>query len=738
MPTQVEQVLLNLEREIVVMKLIEHPHIIRLYDVWETSTELYLVMEYVQGGELFDYLCQKGRLSTPEALGYFQQIITAISYCHRFNIAHRDLKPENLLLDEHMNIKVADFGMAAWQTDSLLETACGSPHYAAPEVIRGQAYKGSSADIWSCGVILYALLAGRLPFDDEDVAALLNKVKVGQFEIPDAIDPLAKDLIRKMLEKDVSARITIADIQTHPFYTSRVPKALDHNVPDFDGIARSISRTEVDPDILKNLCTLWHGTPEKEIIESLTTAKPNRQKAVYHLLIEYRIKHLEDYDEEEEARHRLQRKKHTSAALDVPAAAAGLTRTSSKAMDLGQPSSFLSPTSTSVRLNGDTANEGLPDFPKITRKSPTASPTQSFLMQSSTPREEPFAPTSPICQMLEALNLPPLNVPDIQDANMQHFLEEMAARLSQLQATYGCATPDSHTSTQFASFGALNTSTSPLVPIGTGSRSVDGMGATTGPLARDSVNNSHLLSAADHRSDISTGTRPLSIRRPPPILITEADKENWHNLHGPGTPGVTHKSSLRGNGDGKRQALRVHIIEPSEAQRARQSKSLHPVSPTFSDNSFTLPSIPRRSLFGNIFRFKPTSFVLFSVQDAYTSREECRRLLVGLGVRVSLFQGEGLGVLKCKLDEYKDPAGVLPVVKAMRFRVEVHKPSPLQDVAGYEVLVCLVLEKGASSSLQMVYTRLKRNWDLDTSGTPSSLSPVLTDRGRYVDNMYSI
>src|ERR1700730_384389 len=95
-----ERVLLAIEREIVIMKLIEHPNIMRLYDVWETSTELYLILEYVQGGELFDYLCQKGKLPIPEALNYFQQIISAIDYCHRFNIAHRDLKPENILLDK--------------------------------------------------------------------------------------------------------------------------------------------------------------------------------------------------------------------------------------------------------------------------------------------------------------------------------------------------------------------------------------------------------------------------------------------------------------------------------------------------------------------------------------------------------------------------------------------------------------------------------------------------------------
>ena len=206
---EADRILHSIEREIVIMKLIEHPNIMRLYDVWETSTELYLILEYVEGGELFEYLCDKGRLAPREAVGYFQQIIMAINYCHRFNIAHRDLKPENLLLDRDKNIKVADFGMAVWQgAGHMLNTACGSPHYAAPEVIKGEAYDGTAADIWSCGVILYALLVGRLPFDDEDLPVLLEKVKAGKFSIPHDVDARAQNLIRRMLEKDVNRRIT--------------------------------------------------------------------------------------------------------------------------------------------------------------------------------------------------------------------------------------------------------------------------------------------------------------------------------------------------------------------------------------------------------------------------------------------------------------------------------------------------------------------------------------------------
>ncbi|KAF7370688.1 CAMK/CAMKL/GIN4 protein kinase [Mycena sanguinolenta] len=270
---------LSLEREIVVMKLIDHPNIMRLYDVWETSTELYLILEYVKGGELFEHLCKKGRLPTKEALGYFQQIISAMDYCHQLNIAHRDLKPENILLDEDFNVKVADFGMAAWQANGMLRTSCGSPHYAAPEVVSAKAYNGSAADIWSCGVILHALLTGRLPFDDNNLSALLGKVKEGAFDMPADIDPLAQDLIKKMLTTNVEQRITMPEVLRHPFYTSIKPQTPNSAIPNLDRIARPIgSLASIDPDIFANLRTLWHGVPDVEIVESLRNDEQNWQK----------------------------------------------------------------------------------------------------------------------------------------------------------------------------------------------------------------------------------------------------------------------------------------------------------------------------------------------------------------------------------------------------------------------------------------------------------------------------
>ncbi|WVQ80349.1 hypothetical protein IAT38_002454 [Cryptococcus sp. DSM 104549] len=301
-----DKVLLGIEREIVIMKLIDHPNVLNLYDVWETSQELYLIMEYVPGGELFDYLVKRGRLPVSEALHYFQQIIHAVDYCHRFNICHRDLKPENLLLDKDKNIKVADFGMAAWEAgEKMLETSCGSPHYASPEIVAGKAYHGSSSDIWSCGIILFALLTGRLPFDDDNIRSLLQKVKIGVFEMPDEIKDPARNLLSRMLEKDPERRITMPEILAHPFFVSRPPRAIPGRAlvqaPSLDEVERPVNSTEeIDADIMGNLKTLWSGASDQEIIDALMCKEKTWEKTIYHLLIKYRNKHLENYNMDEE------------------------------------------------------------------------------------------------------------------------------------------------------------------------------------------------------------------------------------------------------------------------------------------------------------------------------------------------------------------------------------------------------------------------------------------------------
>ena len=203
---------LGIDREITMMKLMNHPNIIRIYDVYEGDNELYLILEYVEGGELYDFLVNRKCLPPLEALAIFKQIVYGLNYAHTFSIIHRDLKPENILIHS-INpplIKIADWGMAAFAPPSLqLETSCGSPHYASPEIIHGKKYEGNATDVWSCGVILYVLLTGRLPFEDENLRNLLSKVKSGKYDMPASIDPQARDLLARMLVVDVSQRMSV-------------------------------------------------------------------------------------------------------------------------------------------------------------------------------------------------------------------------------------------------------------------------------------------------------------------------------------------------------------------------------------------------------------------------------------------------------------------------------------------------------------------------------------------------
>ncbi|CEP19895.1 hypothetical protein [Parasitella parasitica] len=278
------------KREIAVMKLISHPNIMSLLDVIDLSDSpnLYLVLEYVQGGELFEYLVSQGRLSEAEARKYFQQIIIGLDYCHRHLICHRDLKPENLLLDREKNIKIADFGMASLQpTGQMLETSCGSPHYASPEIVNGIPYDGSASDIWSCGIILYALLSGHLPFDDDNIRQLLNKVKVGKYKIPEHLSDEARDLITKILVINPAKRLTMKQVQSHPWFTKDPPPNMTTlpDPPTATEIGRPVaSVSEIDDRILETLKVLWTDLSTEKVVGALLNSEYNMQKVTYVLL----------------------------------------------------------------------------------------------------------------------------------------------------------------------------------------------------------------------------------------------------------------------------------------------------------------------------------------------------------------------------------------------------------------------------------------------------------------------
>ncbi|KIW11485.1 hypothetical protein PV08_10785 [Exophiala spinifera] len=251
----------RIEREIQYLQLLRHPHIIKLYTVITTKTDIYMVLEYVPM-ELFDYIVKHGRLGEAKARKLFQQIICAVEYCHRHKIVHRDLKPENLLLDKNMNVKIADFGLSNIMTDgNFLKTSCGSPNYAAPEVIGGKLYAGPEVDVWSCGVILYVFLVGRLPFDDEFIPALFKKIQAGTFHIPSQTPPGAVNLIKRCLQVHPVHRITIPEIRQDEWFKKDLPAYLVEPVEEF-------LDTGVDPSKAIDPRQLAPGKP-LEVVERI-------------------------------------------------------------------------------------------------------------------------------------------------------------------------------------------------------------------------------------------------------------------------------------------------------------------------------------------------------------------------------------------------------------------------------------------------------------------------------------
>ncbi|KAG6484499.1 hypothetical protein ZIOFF_053017 [Zingiber officinale] len=203
------------KREISVMRLVRHPNVVHLFEVMASKRKVYFVMEHVKGGELFDKIA-KGKLDEDVARKYFQQLVIAVDYCHSRGIYHRDLKPENLLLDENGNLKVSDFGLSAVadskRQDGLLHTICGTPAYVAPEVINRFGYDGAKSDTWSCGVILFVILAGYLPFHDSNLMEMYRKIRKGEFRFPSWFSLEVRRLISKMLDPDPITRISIAKV----------------------------------------------------------------------------------------------------------------------------------------------------------------------------------------------------------------------------------------------------------------------------------------------------------------------------------------------------------------------------------------------------------------------------------------------------------------------------------------------------------------------------------------------
>ncbi|KAF6334254.1 salt inducible kinase 2 [Rhinolophus ferrumequinum] len=325
----------NLEkiyREVQIMKMLDHPHIIKLYQVMETKNMLYLVTEYAKNGEIFDYLANHGRLNESEARRKFWQILSAVDYCHSRKIVHRDLKAENLLLDNNMNIKIADFGFGNFfKNGELLATWCGSPPYAAPEVFEGQQYEGPQLDIWSMGVVLYVLVCGALPFDGPTLPILRQRVLEGRFRIPYFMSEDCEHLIRRMLVLDPSKRLTIAQIKEHKWMLVEVPVQRPVLYPQ--GQENEPSIGEFNEQVLRLMHSL--GIDQQKTIESLQNKSYNHFAAIYYLLVERLKSHRSSFPVEQRLDAR-QRRPSTIAEQTV-----------AKAQTVGLPVNMHSP---NVRL----------------------------------------------------------------------------------------------------------------------------------------------------------------------------------------------------------------------------------------------------------------------------------------------------------------------------------------------------------------------------------------------------
>lgn len=273
----------KVNREISLMRFFDHPNVINLLDILESPRHLYIGIEYASNGDLNNYIFRRSCIDENEVLHYFRQIIYGLEYLHSLGICHRDLKLENILVDENYCLKIADFGFAKFSKDSITSTPCGSPHYVAPEIINGKCYDSIKADIWSCGVIFYAMLTGRLPFDDRSDRQILQKVKRGQYLMPNVSDA-CKDLLSKMLNYDPLQRIAINMIKEHPAF--RVGLNVNYVIPNplpLNSISSPVSVENIPKEIMDILISVGYHD-NNELSQDLTTPVFSMAKVFYRLL----------------------------------------------------------------------------------------------------------------------------------------------------------------------------------------------------------------------------------------------------------------------------------------------------------------------------------------------------------------------------------------------------------------------------------------------------------------------
>jgi len=380
----------RVKREIHILTRVRHPNVIRLFEVIDSARHIFLIMEYVPGGELFDYIVAQGRVQDEQACRIFHHILNGVDYFHNKNIIHRDLKPENLLLDAETGIKIVDFGLGnVVKGGKLLKTACGSPCYAAPEMIGGKKYVGPGVDCWSLGVILFALLAGYLPFEDANTARLYEKIMGGEYEVPDCVTPDGKDLISRLLNTDPRKRYNAEQVRRHPWY-ARMHTSTDPVYPGEDpsqipvvpgpqASGRRVKHTRgghaiddedsLDAAVLSQMVAL--GYSAQAVAESVERRRHDHLAATYHLL---QIKKQMDLK---------------AAGKATPAAATGAQQAKQQASNSGA--------SNGVPSSGRGANASAAPVPRI----PTGSGAPAAPMVPSAPvavHHHAHAPVPPSAQ----------------------------------------------------------------------------------------------------------------------------------------------------------------------------------------------------------------------------------------------------------------------------------------------------------------------------------------------------
>jgi 5'-AMP-activated protein kinase catalytic alpha subunit len=276
--------------EIEILKKIRHKNIIKLYEIMETPSSIYLVMEYCNTGELFDYIVSKDVLSEKQACVFFQNIIDALSYLHSLNIAHRDVKPENILLDttsKTINCKLIDFGLSKeYEKNKLLQTPCGTSSYAPPEMHRNEKYDGILSDVWSSGVLLYSMVCGFLPFNERNEEDNVKNILKGNYSFPeDELSPELIDLIKHLLDTNTKTRYNLQQIKKHPWF-NLVPKE------EIPGFILGYHRIPIDQKVIKN-CE-YYGYNKDEVIDSVKKNKYDKNSACYYIIVKkFEMKRIE-------------------------------------------------------------------------------------------------------------------------------------------------------------------------------------------------------------------------------------------------------------------------------------------------------------------------------------------------------------------------------------------------------------------------------------------------------------